>query len=175
MIACHRPPLPLPRPLPPQGPTWTRLAATVPASTAAAPSRTIVLREAVAWTPGAQIVLVSTYWKDELANQNEARGVWAGAPAGVPGWDACRGSAGGQAGVPPTPPRPHTLPPTHTLPPPPPQVLTVASVSADGLSVTVTTNIVYSHYGGEYQVSGWSMLAGRWGGGREGAACCLMC
>ncbi len=54
-----------------QGLTWTRVAATVPASTADSPTRTITLQEAVQWKAGDVIVLVSTVWKDEYFNQNE--------------------------------------------------------------------------------------------------------
>jgi hypothetical protein len=45
---------------------WTRISATVPASTAAVPSRTINLQEAVQWSPGDTIVLVTTAWKGGL-------------------------------------------------------------------------------------------------------------
>lgn len=47
--------------------------AQVPASTGAAPSRTLRLQEAVQWRPGDKIVLTSTFWKDENVNQNEVR------------------------------------------------------------------------------------------------------
>ncbi|WIA35607.1 hypothetical protein OEZ86_004028 [Tetradesmus obliquus] len=49
-----------------QGPTWTRISATV-----AAGSKVLPLQEAVQWQPGDSIVLVTTTWKDELVNQNE--------------------------------------------------------------------------------------------------------
>jgi len=54
-----------------QGPTWTRIAETVRASTQAAPSKTIRVKDAVQWAAGDRIVLVTTYWKDEEVNQNE--------------------------------------------------------------------------------------------------------
>ena len=44
---------------------WTRISSTVPASTAAVPSRTINLQEAVQWSPGDKIVLVTTAWKGQ--------------------------------------------------------------------------------------------------------------
>ena len=44
---------------------WTRVSATVPASTAAVPSKVINLQEAVQWSPGDTIVLVTTAWKGE--------------------------------------------------------------------------------------------------------------
>lgn len=72
-LPCVRllPPPPLrPRPPCPQGPTWTRVAATVRPSTATSPSRTINLTNPVQWERGDRIVLVTTYWK------------------GAPGWGA---------------------------------------------------------------------------------------
>lgn len=48
------------------GPTWTRLR-----ETAAAGGRALRLQEAVRWAPGDRIVLTSTFWQDEIQNQNQ--------------------------------------------------------------------------------------------------------
>ncbi len=71
------------------------------ASTAASPSKVIKVQDAVQWAAGEKIVLVTTFLKDEVANQNE--------------------------------------------------VLTVASVTDGGKTVTVVEPIQFNHYGGEYQ------------------------
>lgn len=51
------------------GPTWTNLAATAPVG-----ATSIRLRDAVGqWQVGQQIVIVTTYYKDVVSNQNEVR------------------------------------------------------------------------------------------------------
>lgn len=144
-----------------RGPTWTRLAASVPASAAGAPVRSFSVRDPVAWRAGDRVVLTSTYWKDEDVNQNEVssggrRGVvefqavarchrdqvirraLCGSPLAAAVPRAC--APGSSAGL--------ALRPCRAAPRA--QVLTVTSVTNGGTTVNVNETILFPHYGVEY-------------------------